>query len=332
MASTDSIPIVARCHCSLFNKTISIPSSAFPLESALCHCNSCRRSAGHLFATFAVIPLPVPDKDFFKDLVSYKSSPNLSRYFCPQCGASVCNVENSEWEFCTGILEAEGGLDGKLDRALLFIGDSGDGGATSWINDCKTQGLKCRKMGGRESQEVTDGMLAAFEKLAENKYGGGAKELEGKCHCQEVKFHILKPDGRGERYGAGLCACKSCSKTSGFEITSWAFVPRAKVTAADGCSLESVLERLGKYNSSPGVDRYFCKRCGAVIMYDKTSPSRDTIDVGVGLLNALEGARVQGWLHWNKDGDNVFSAEDALDQDFVSKLAEGIRKRTTPDK
>ena len=330
MATTKNITITARCHCSLFDHTFSLPQDAFPLKSALCHCKSCRRASGHIFATFAVIPLPHPESDFFKDLAKYDSSKTLSRYFCPKCGANICNIEKSEWEFCTGILETDGGLDGKLNRGLLWVGDSGDGGAVSWINGGKSAGLACRKMGGRQSQDVTDGMLVALETLAESKFLGRVDELEVKCHCHDIEFHLLKPNGRGERYGAGLCACTSCSKTGGFEITSWVFVPKDKVRASNGGSWESVAEKLGKYTSSPGVDRYFCKRCGATVFYNKTE--LDTIDIGVGLLNALEGSRAQSLLHWNEDGANVAYPEDALDKDFVSKLTGGMRKKTRPKK
>ena len=327
MSSIDNVTITARCHCSSFNQSVILPKSGFPLKSALCHCNSCRRATGWLFATFAVIPLPVPEQDFFKNLVKYESSPSLSRYFCSKCGANVCNVEKDEWELATGVLEIKGGLDGKLDRGLLFIGDAGDGGAVPWINNGKAEGLRCRKMGARNSQDVTDGMLAALEKLGQEKFLGQVNELEAKCHCQSVKYHILKPDGRDEQYGGGLCACTSCTKTTGFEITSWVRVPKAKIKAPDGSSLGPVLKGLGKYTSSAEVNRYFCKQCGATVFYDDTT--RETMDVGVGLLNALEGSKVESLVEWNQDGDSVGFPEDALDKEFVSKLTEGVRRRTT---
>jgi hypothetical protein len=139
----------------------------------------------------------------------------------------------------------------------------------------------------------------------------------------------------GSKYLAGTCACRSCRLTSGFEVQTWAFVPRSNIyfhipqrlslylqhSAApyDGGLFEPgdvggeviipldfdemrKLEQAGKailrgYESSEGVAREFCPGCGATVFWhDANRP--ELIDVSVGLLDAPEGARAEEWLEW----------------------------------
>jgi hypothetical protein len=281
-----------------------------------------------------VIPLQRPtDAPGFDKMTCYNSSSTFSRYFCPTCGASVLNVEAGEWEFPTGIVEfsmeggnpfglVEGGL---LNRGLLFIGDTLDGGAASWVNAGKVEGLACRKMGHRDSQDVTDAMLIGMSQYSLQISPPRPPKLQGSCHCGDVRLELVPSDEK-VRYDASLCACTSCSKTCGFEITSWVRVPKDKVRMADGRSFVEGQKDLAFYSSSSNVERYFCRRCGATISYARKG--QDTVDVPPGLFNAAEGSRAELWFHWNKDGDNVSYHEDALDQKFVAALIEGTREAT----
>ncbi len=133
------------------------------------------------------------------------------------------------------------------------------------------------------------------------------------------------------RYLAGTCACRSCRLASGFEIQAWAFVPRANIhihihsqatgTAAAGdtavpldfsalpaAAAAAAVVPLRSYESSPGVLREFCPRCGATAFWhDRWRP--DLVDVSAGLLDAPEGARAATWLDWW--AGRVSFAEDA---------------------
>ncbi|KAI1276373.1 hypothetical protein F5Y07DRAFT_134393 [Xylaria sp. FL0933] len=139
--------------------------------------------------------------------------------------------------------------------------------------------------------------------------------------------------GKGEltRYMAGTCACVSCRLTSGFEIQTWAFIPRVniffhirdngtdlpgndsrapsesqKIIPLDFSTLPANI--LTSYESSPGVRREFCSRCGATVFWrDRWRP--ELMDVSVGLLDADEGARAETWLDWWTG--RVSFAEDA---------------------
>ncbi|KAI1178854.1 hypothetical protein F4777DRAFT_535908 [Nemania sp. FL0916] len=153
-----------------------------------------------------------------------------------------------------------------------------------------------------------------------------------------------------DRYLAGTCACRSCRLASGFEIQTWAFVPRAniffrvensnrglsildsgaEVVPLDFATLPSNI--LTSYESSHGVRREFCSRCGATVFWrDRWRP--ELIDVSVGLLDS-EGARAETWLDWWTE--RVSFAEDAtLDragetarraQCLVASLGDGLRK------
>lgn len=139
------------------------------------------------------------------------------------------------------------------------------------------------------------------------------------------------------RYRAGTCACASCRLTSGFEVQSWAFVPRANILVVRNTNSESARATGGDdgaegeesvpldfddlptvllpspdsskpgievpvmqaYHSSPGVTREFCPSCGATVFWhDRWRP--ELIDVSVGLVapGKGRGVRVEDWLDW----------------------------------
>lgn len=122
----------------------------------------------------------------------------------------------------------------------------------------------------------------------------------------------------GGRYLAGTCACRSCRLSSGFEIQTWAFVPRANIVfhvpfPADNEPGRVLLLPLNfdilppgiltPHASSEGVQREFCGVCGATVFWhDAERP--ELIDVSVGLLSASsssssgDGARAESWLDW----------------------------------
>lgn len=204
------------------------------------------------------------------------------------------------------------------------------------------------------------------ETLSTSPAASSSENLQAHCQCGTVRFHITRPDdssrvphsglpdliipfrseapeienkedrkwwlrpegaARPTHYMAGTCACKSCRLISGFEIQTWAFVPRSNIIfhlradseprmnsddavgvelmALDFATLPTNILR--SYESSPGVLRESCVQCGATVFWhDKWRP--DLIDVSVGLLDAPEGARAEGWLEWWKD--RVSFAED----------------------
>jgi hypothetical protein len=168
---------------------------------------------------------------------------------------------------------------------------------------------------------------------------------------------------RPRRYLAGTCACRSCRLTSGFEIQTWAFVPRANIffhinraesptppshspsqpVGDDDKATTNVIPLdfstlppniIASYESTAGVRRDFCSRCGATVFWrDKWRP--ELLDVSVGLLDAEEGARAETWLDWwttrvsfAEDAERGRSGEAAtLAACLINGLQEGLRKR-----
>ncbi|KAK1973231.1 Mss4-like protein [Colletotrichum cereale] len=208
-----------------------------------------------------------------------------------------------------------------------------------------------------------------------------ADSLPASCACGTVSFHITRPDERsylphsgfpdlqypackhsehimknpdrvkwwiradGTKYLAGTCACRPCRLASGFEIQTWAFVPRENVflhaPGPDGRHAVSPLDFatlpagvLRTYESSPGVLREFCGGCGATVFWhDIWRP--DVIDVSVGLLRAAEGARADTWLDWwtgrcsfKEEADRGRTGEPArMARRLIGGLERGLHSR-----
>ena len=338
--TTDNYAVEIHCHCELTSFSLPLPSSSFPLKSAVCHCNSCRHTTGQLFATWAVIPTPIPSEILKSgNLIRYDSSSTCERWFCKQCGASVINIDKAddqqEWEVATGLLhfKDENGIDGKLDRVQLWVEDiKADGGAVGWINKGELAGMD-RFWNGRESAVVSDDDVRHLMEEGHTVSPESRQErLNAQCHCQKVAFSVARPEqsfnsGTG-KFEANLDTCTSCRTITGFEVTAWTTVRRTLVQA-DGSGLDTLLadtSRLGQYKTSAGVSRYFCIGCGATVFYE--NHSLDTVDVGVGLLQSQPEGEVcaKDWLVWQRYPECLAYAEEAIDKHFVGNLAEGMRR------
>ncbi|KAI1423866.1 hypothetical protein F5Y12DRAFT_502632 [Xylaria sp. FL1777] len=162
-------------------------------------------------------------------------------------------------------------------------------------------------------------------------------------------------NGGLRRYMAGTCACLPCRLISGFEIQTWAFIPKANIffhirdhTDSSGSEPRAANDTqnivpldfatlpaniLTSYESSPGVRREFCSCCGATVFWrDRWRP--ELMDVSVGLLDAYEGARAETWLDWWTG--RVSFAEDAgngrtgdmarIAKALIDSLGTGLRK------
>ena len=320
---TNTITLKAQCHCGNASYSYKLPSSAFPLKSAICHCKSCRRVSGQIFTTHAVIPIEKrPD---VSQLTSYASSQGLTRHFCPNCGATMINLEEEEWEFATGVLSVEGkpevgALEGLLDRVQLWVSDTIDGGGSVWMSG-DWEGK--RHSHQRGSDVVTDEMLRGIASDADRTTSSSTDDvLKASCHCGSIQITVGRPENGG-KYAAGIDSCISCRKVSGFEITSWVTLPPSKVSINNqGLDLET--QKLSHYKTSPNVHRYFCSTCGATVFYLKDG--KVDIDLAAGLIDSTSGVRAEDWLDWSKYDDYVAYREDASDEKFVQCLIEGVRR------
>jgi len=136
------------------------------------------------------------------------------------------------------------------------------------------------------------------------------------------------------QYLAGTCSCESCRLTSGTEVVEWAFVPAANIQIQCPRNLRmgkvkwvefkpgKGIGTLKSYQSSEGVTRWFCGKCGCGVFW--TGVARpELIDVAVGLFDAEEGARAESWLKWVTE--RVSFEEEAGDVDLVDELGKGLR-------
>jgi hypothetical protein len=249
----------------------------------------------------------------------------------------VLNVDRSgdggrgEWELCTGVMEfgdgeGEGdgrGLEGKLNRVQLWIEDTRDGGAVPWLGEGRPESFGGRWLRGRGegavTEEVVQEMITKSREVEER-----VKVLEGKCHCGDVRVELLsvEEEMRGRDTSAELCCCHSCRRVSGFEINAWVHWPKEKVRMASDESYAEGMKDMGHYLSSKDTHRYFCKRCGAMVFYDR--PDLHRLDIGLGLFDAPEGSRAENWFVWDPDKEGVSFIEDAVDGDFAGRLAKGV--------
>ena len=172
------------------------------------------------------------------------------------------------------------------------------------------------------------------------------------CHCKGIKLLVHSGDYTGKKredlpwyidartnkYHASFDACDSCRLQFGTDIINWTFVDLANISLADGTpfpktavELKAAVDEghpavgtLTYYKSSPEVERYFCKVCSASALYAWDGRPA-AVDVAIGLLEAPEGARAEGFLSW-AFGDPLGWVEDTK-----GGWREGLAKRVQAD-
>jgi hypothetical protein len=74
----------------------------------------------------------------------------------------------------------------------------------------------------------------------------------GRCLCGAVRF-----EATGKPKWVRWCHCESCRRHSGAPANTFVSFENDAVTITEGA--------IAKYNSSPGVERGFCARCGSTL-------------------------------------------------------------------
>ena len=286
-----------------------------------------------------------------------RSEAGVTLYFCNTCGCHLLrrasgDVDEETWEAATGAVDES--EDGEAAQAPALLGEhfnvtsTRDGGLSFWAVDMEVADS------WSPGEDPTHGPSppAAAPSADEE-----ATTLHAACLCGGVSFRVTPPSEAslaprsgfsdliipfhtqdpdianprdvkwwlregGSKYLAGLCACRSCRLASGFELQSWAFVPRANIEVPRAGGSWAALDfdaphtsgggggttTMRAYGSSEGVTREFCARCGAcVFWHDRWRP--DLVDVSAGLLRAADGARAEGLLDWCRE--RVSFVEDA---------------------
>lgn len=76
--------------------------------------------------------------------------------------------------------------------------------------------------------------------------------FDGRCLCGEVRFRAI-----GKPNWILWCHCESCRRHSG--------APASVFVAFEHTAVTMIKGEITKFNSSPGVQRGFCARCGSTL-------------------------------------------------------------------
>jgi hypothetical protein len=93
----------------------------------------------------------------------------------------------------------------------------------------------------------------------------------GACLCGDVRY-----EARGEPSAANHCHCTQCQRASGAGMVTWATWPLGAVR---------VRGKPGAFESSPGVHRSFCPRCGSTLFWRRLAQEPAEIDIAAGTLD-----------------------------------------------
>jgi hypothetical protein len=364
--------VKANCHCGLNAFNIPFSTASLPIANDLCHCNSCRHCTGQLAVNcvrFDGIPLSVATNqpDDLKHLTPYKTF-GAVRYFCSKCSAHIFfqpTTEPERWPIAVGLLANVTGI---VQSAYhIWIEDTLDGGLARYLTTIDGMELPRYARGERDPETLPVDWRADKQRDARDQH-----HLSAYCHCKAIRLSITRPSARSAlpsspypdalfpyhathpskvrnpddekwwlrplgsnnptHYLAGHCACTSCRLTGGFEIQSWAVIPRVNIlvhsdSTTSPIELNLVNENLRPkglrhYPSSPGRNREFCAICGATVFWWGVERP-DLVDVSVGLLDSSQGALAEDWLEWHKE--RVSFSEEAISEPLVEALEHGLR-------
>jgi len=79
---------------------------------------------------------------------------------------------------------------------------------------------------------------------------------DGGCLCGAVRYRVSGPS-----VWRAVCTCESCTRAAGAPLVAWAGFPSARFEVLAG--------EVAIYESTPGVRRGFCGRCGTTLTYQK---------------------------------------------------------------
>ncbi|RJF90349.1 GFA family protein [Sphingomonas cavernae] len=96
----------------------------------------------------------------------------------------------------------------------------------------------------------------------------------GGCLCGAVRYRVSGPP-----QATSLCHCASCRRATGGPSLAWVIFLEDKVEITQG--------ELAIFESSPGVERGFCARCGTSLTYRRANRP-GLFDVTTGSLDDPE--------------------------------------------
>ncbi|KAF2019213.1 hypothetical protein BU24DRAFT_418810 [Aaosphaeria arxii CBS 175.79] len=333
MSNEDSVPLKASCLCNEHVFTASVPKSKLPLQISACHCTSCRRVSGALYTTDIEWPVPGSQVDVHS-LKKFEFSKKVAVFFCGTCGTDMFwghpHDRNEDLLAFSGTLENVNEDLIKLTHHI-FVGDTVDGGATPWLLHPNADGSEAKRYETRPTGDNVvelpkdwppSSSLTGYESRVQD-------TIPVQCKCKGVNLTLQKGDytnvkkedlpaiidPKTHKLEASLCACDSCRLFGGIDVFPWTYAELRHISSTSSAQslptniagLRAAVDKkdgqfgtLTYFASSPPVQRYFCGRCGAKIFY-ATDKRPNIVDVAVGVLDAKDGARAEGFLSWNFD-------------------------------
>jgi len=97
----------------------------------------------------------------------------------------------------------------------------------------------------------------------------------GSCLCGAIRY-----EARSAPMAVNHCHCVQCQRASGAALLTWATWPRAALRVLRG--------EVADFESSPGVKRSFCARCGSTLFWRRVAREREELDVAAGTLDQAE--------------------------------------------
>jgi len=86
----------------------------------------------------------------------------------------------------------------------------------------------------------------------------GTSVYEGGCRCGAVRYRAA-----AEPHATCLCHCRSCRLSAGAPSQAWVIFREEDIAIVSG--------ELAIHESSPGVERGFCGRCGTSLSYTRSN-------------------------------------------------------------
>ena len=348
---SDTVVITAECLCKEHTFNTEVSTSQLPLEGTICHCNSCRHSTGALHVTETKWPQQRENVDL-SGLRSYQFSASITNWFCGTCSALLFyeSVKHpSELGVFTGSLK---NVDVDLVKFTkqIHVEDTGDGGSSFWFRKPNADGQEIPRY-RKSSGEPPCGWSEASS-LTGLEEKQRLESIPIWCHCRGIELLLHRGNYAGkERYElpwfidprtnkplASFDVCDSCRMQFGTDIVHWTFAELANISQRDGGAFpkamaelkaavdagDSAVGTLAYYQSSPDVQRYFCKVCSTSVFY-ACEGRPEIVDVAIGLLEAPDGARAEGYLSWS------FGDTPSWVDDTRGGWREGLVKRVLAD-
>ena len=213
-----------------------------------------------------------------------------------------------------------------------FVGDTIDGGASVWLQHANAESSECRRFKFEAEGSASEDALPQAWPPASGLIGFEEKTGDSvpiRCKCKGVDFVLHRGDYSGvpkeqlpwnvdpdtHKLSTVFCGCDSCRLQGGIDVWYWTYFDMKHLSAAQEDvpfprskhelksyidNQDPIIGSLAYYASATrvGVLRFFCSTCSATVFFGEDERP-ELLDVSVGLLDAPDGARAEGFLSWS---------------------------------